>query len=616
VPPASVLFATLLVVVAVALLGGARPALTAVAVGLLAQEILYSFPYGSLADHKPAQLSVLIEFVVVGVVVGILVDALNRLTAEQAALRRVAMLVATEAPTDQLFTAVTEEVGQLLPADFAGMNRYEPDGTMIVAAAWSRVGDRFPVGARLGLEGESVSALVARTGRPARIDSFDESTGSGAVVAHELGVRSAVATPITVQGRLWGTMIAASKLEEPLPADTETRLASFTELLATAIANAESRAGLARLAEEQAALRRVATLVARAAPSDELFAAVTEEVGRLLPVEMASMARYESDDTVTVIATWGGRGDQFSVGTRLDLEGENLSTVVAQAGRSAGIDSSPDTSCQIGAHFREAGIRSAVATPILVEDRLWGMMIAGSIREQPLPADTEARLANFTDLLATAIGNAETRAELAASRVRIVVAADETRRRIERDLHDGAQQWLVSLGLELRAVQALVPPRLGELQAELSDVADGLGGVLQELREIARGIHPAILAEGGLGPALKTLARRCPVPVELEVHAERRLPERVEVATYFVVSEALTNAAKHAHAAVIHVDVEAVERAVRVDVRDDGDGGADRRRGSGLVGLADRVEALGGTITVRSPVGAGTSVQVELPLDN
>jgi signal transduction histidine kinase len=208
----------------------------------------------------------------------------------------------------------------------------------------------------------------------------------------------------------------------------------------------------------------------------------------------------------------------------------------------------------------------------------------------------------------------KSRQELAASRARIVAAADETRRQIERDLHDGAQQRLVSLALELRAAQATLRPDR-ELEGQLARIAEGLARAVDELREMARGIHPAVLSEGGLGPALKALARRSPIPVELDVRAEGRLPERVEVAAYYVVSEALTNAAKHAHASVVHVEAEAVGRVLRITVRDDGAGGADPARGTGLTGLNDRVEALGGSIAIASPVGGGTSVDVELPLD-
>jgi signal transduction histidine kinase len=237
-------------------------------------------------------------------------------------------------------------------------------------------------------------------------------------------------------------------------------------------------------------------------------------------------------------------------------------------------------------------------------------------REGPVPVkDAEGLLVGFTELLASAIANSESRAELDASRARIVATADATRRRIERDLHDGAQQQLVSLALDVRATQTAMPAELGALRSELSDVAKGLTSVMDGLREIALGIHPAILAEGGLGPALKGLARHSPVPVELEVGFMARLPEPVEVAAYYVVSEALTNVAKYACASVAQVDVEAQDGVLRVAVRDDGLGGADPSLGSGLLGLNDRAEAIGGTVSLESPPGAGTSLLVELPLD-
>jgi signal transduction histidine kinase len=278
------------------------------------------------------------------------------------------------------------------------------------------------------------------------------------------------------------------------------------------------------------------------------------------------------------------------------------------------MDDYAEASGPVAGLAREAPFRSVAGTPVVVEGRLWGLMVAATGDDQRLPADTEGRLAGFTDLVATAISNAESRSDLAASRARVVAAADETRRRIERDLHDGAQQRLVLLALQLRAAQAAVPPELGLLKAELSRSAEGLASVLEELREIARGIHPAILAEGGLGPALKTLARRSPIPVELDVRTGARLPERVEVAAYYVVSEMLTNAAKHADASHVEVDVATDDGVLHVSVCDDGAGGADPARGSGLVGLKDRVEALGGAISVQSPVGEGTAVDVELPI--
>jgi signal transduction histidine kinase len=244
---------------------------------------------------------------------------------------------------------------------------------------------------------------------------------------------------------------------------------------------------------------------------------------------------------------------------------------------------------------------------------LWGVVAVGSTLEQPLPADIEARLASFTELLAAAIANAESCAALAASRARIVAAADETRRRIERDLHDGIQQHLVSLMLELRKAEAT--REVDELREQLARAARGLGGVLEELGEIAQGIHPAILSDGGLDGALRALARRSAVPVELELRAERRQPEQVEVAAYYVVSEALTNAAKHASASVVHVELEASDAVVRLTIRDDGVGGADPQQGSGLVGLSDRIEALGGTLQVTSPAGRGTTLLIELPVE-
>jgi len=370
------------------------------------------------------------------------------------------------------------------------------------------------------------------------------------------------------------------------------------------------------LALEQAALRRVATLVARGVPPEELFAAVTEEVGRLLHVDHAHLGRYESDGTVTIVADSSSAGDPFPVGVRWSLIGENLSSLVAQTGRPARIDSYPDASGPLAAATAERGIRSGVGAPIVVEGRLWGVMVAGSILEQQLPPDTEARLGAFTELVATAIANAESRAELTASRARIVAAADKTRRQIERDLHDGAQQQLVSLVLQLRAAHAAVPAELVELKSELDRVAEGLASFLEGLQEISRGIHPAILAKGGLGPALKTLARRSPIPVKLELRAEAPLPERVEIAAYYVVSETLTNAAKHAHASLINVEMQTADGALHLRIRDNGDGGADATRGSGLIGLKDRVETLGGTINVQSPTGAGTTVHVELPLSD
>jgi signal transduction histidine kinase len=263
---------------------------------------------------------------------------------------------------------------------------------------------------------------------------------------------------------------------------------------------------------------------------------------------------------------------------------------------------------------RSVGARSAVAVPVVVDRTLWGVMAVGSREAEPLPADLDGRLAKFTELLATAIANAEGRAEVDASRARIVATADATRRRIERDLHDGAQQQLVSLALILRAAQATLPKELGQHRSELDHVVDGLTTALDDLREIALGIHPAGLSEDGLTPALKRLVSRSPLRVNLEVRADGRFPEPVEVTAYYVVSEALTNAVKYAEAPAVDVEVAAEGGELRVEVRDDGRGGADPAEGSGLLGLRDRVEAIGGTMRLTSPSGAGTSLIVLLPL--
>jgi PAS domain S-box-containing protein len=542
---------------------------------------------------------------------------LERLAGEQTALRRVATLVAGGASPEEVFAAVTEEAGRLLPVDHASLVRYEPDSAITTVAAWSRTGNPFPpVGSQWTLHGKNIGTLVFLTGRPARIDSYADASGALGVASRDAGIGSSVGTPILIEGRLWGTMNAGSRLERPLPPDAEARLAGFTELLATAIANAESRAALARLAEEQAALRRVATLVARAAAPEEVFAAVTEEVGRLLSAGHVGLGRYESDDTMTTVATWGSTGKRCRAGSRHPLGGHNLGTLMFETGRPARIDSYADSSSgPLAAAIRETGLRSAVGAPVIVEGRLWGLLTAGSILDRPLPADTEARLASFTELLATAVANAASRAALAASRARIVAAADETRRRIERDLHDGTQQQLVSLILNLRAARAAVPPQTGELQDDLSHIAEGMAGVLEELREISRGIHPAILSQGGLGHALKTLARRSAVPVELDLRAERRAPGPVEVAVYYAVAEALTNAVKHARASVVHVELDTHDEILRLAIHDDGIGGADSAQGSGLAGLSDRIEALGGTLKVASPADRGTTLLIEIPVE-
>jgi signal transduction histidine kinase len=256
---------------------------------------------------------------------------------------------------------------------------------------------------------------------------------------------------------------------------------------------------------------------------------------------------------------------------------------------------------------------ASVASPVIVAGSLWGTIAAGSV-DGPLPPETERRMAEFTELVAIAIANASSRTELAASRARIVVAGDEARRRLERNLHDGVQQRLVSVALRLRMTERRVPAEQPALKAALAETVEELNAATEEVREIAQGIHPAILTQGGLAPALRTLALRSPMPVEVVVERDDRLPETVEVAAYYVAAEALANIAKHAAASRAWVGVELPDGMVRMQISDDGVGGADPAAGSGLTGLRDRVEALGGSLAVRSPLGQGTSLDVKLPL--
>ena len=375
---------------------------------------------------------------------------------------------------------------------------------------------------------------------------------------------------------------------------------------------------LSVLAGHQAALRRVATLVARGVTPSELFSAVAEELARCLGVyHHAVLFRYEPDGTGVLLAAGhaDGRREVIPVGERFSLEGESVAAQVFRTMGGARMISYEDASGSVATRFRELGLRTAVGAPIIVDGRLWGAAIIGSTKPAPLPPDTEARIGDFTDLVATAIANAQAHAELTASRVRIVAAADDARRRIERDLHDGAQQRLVSLGLELRAAEARVPAQLNPLKEQISHLGTTVGEIATELQELSRGIHPAILSKGGLSPALKTLARRSAIPVELVLGLDRRLPDSVEVAAYYVVAEALTNAAKHARATAVEVCVDTEGPNLHLSVRDDGVGGADATKGSGLLGLTDRVQALGGTLAISSYPGDGTSLEVNIPFE-
>jgi signal transduction histidine kinase len=410
------------------------------------------------------------------------------------------------------------------------------------------------------------------------------------------------------------------RLRERVTPGLEKLLVAATDREAIGNSLRASRDELRGLATEQASLRQVAVLVARGMPPADVVTAVAAETASLLDADATMLMREENPGTITVIAEHSQPGNEPLLGRRLTVAG-GVTELVLRSSDPARVDSYDNRRGALADLARTKGFHSSVAAPITVDGRVWGALAALWAQHEPPPPDAEERLAQFTELVATAVANTESRRELTASRARIVVAADEARRSIERNLHDGVQQRLVSLGLELRAAEASVPADLGELKARLSRTSEGLATALDDLQKISRGLHPAILSQGGLMSALKTLARRSPVPVTVSPGPKRRLPDCVEAAAYYVVSEALTNAAKHAHASSTDVDVNitvdhATGREVLVvSVRDDGAGGADPALGSGLVGLTDRVEALGGHLRISSPAGRGTSLFATLPTD-
>jgi signal transduction histidine kinase len=540
-------------------------------------------------------------------------EALERLAGEQAALRRVAELVAREEAPAEVFAAIAEEVGHLLEGRELRILRYEGDTAVVVGASGGRV-QAFPVGFRVPLGGDNTITRVFNTGKLARVADYRTATGPVSELAKGAGARNTLAVPVLVGARTWGAIVTGSETDEEVPPDAESRLEQFTELMATAISNAAARAEVERLADEQAALRRVATLVAQGVRPDEVFSAVSEEIGRLFGTNIAGVTRFDHDGPTLVFVGVSKHVEAvIPIGTRWQLDDALASAEVYRTGRSARADAVDWSAISgpVGPAGRRVGAVSTVASPIIVEGCLWGTATVSA--SEPLPADADDRLEKFSELLATAIANAEGRSELAASRRRIVAASDDARRRIERDLHDGVQQQLVSLSLELDEVEAAHPAE-DALKERLASMSDDVGSILDSLVEIARGIHPAILWQGGLEAALISLGRRSAVPVEVNARIDCSLPDPVEVAAYYVVSEALTNVAKHARASVVHIAATTDDGTLTLVVRDDGVGGAALGEGSGLVGLQDRVEALGGTIAIDSLPGEGTRVAITLPI--
>ncbi|MEV4136750.1 AAA family ATPase [Dactylosporangium sp. NPDC049742] len=417
---------------------------------------------------------------------------------------------------------------------------------------------------------------------------------------------SLLAVPIVSRGTLRAVLLLENRLIRG--AFTTERLDAVELIagqLAVSLDNAHLYAEYRRIANEQAALRRVATLVAHGVGPGPVFTAVAEEVAALFGADSTAIVRFEPDGEATAMG--GYPFEDPPSASRAKLDADSVLASVQATGQAARRDAGRSSWVDL-----PIPCRCAVASPIAVEGALWGAIGVGS-GHQRLPQDTERRLADFTELVATAIANAESRTELTTSRARIVATADQTRRRIERDLHDGAQQRLVALALQLRAIQATLPPHLDTVAQQLEQAVTTATTAADELRETAHGIHPSILTAGGLRPALRSLARRSTIPVELNLQIVGRLPEPIEVSAYYIVAEALTNAAKHAHASTITITV-TTDRVLRVSVHDNGIGGADFAHGTGLLGLKDRAEALGGRITLYSPHGGGTRLTVEIPL--
>jgi signal transduction histidine kinase len=537
---------------------------------------------------------------------------LGRLAREQAALRRVAMMVARESSAEEVLAKVAEEVGRLLGAEGAGIQRYGPDGDATVIASWGKAGEMFPVGIRVNPDRDSVTASVHRTQRPARVEDYEQLSGSLEVDARKVGMRSAVGSPIFVAGRLWGAILAGTSGVEPMRAEDESRIAQFTELVATAIANIQARAEVERLVQEQAALRRVATMVARERPPDEVFAQVAEEVGLLLAGDAALILRYEPDGHTTVVGNWGNLGNAFRVGSRWRLDGSSVTALVYRTQRPARFDAYQDAAGPIADAARKGGIRSALGSPIVVDGRLWGAIVTATSRAVRAGADAESRIAEFTELVATAISNVQARSDLAASRARIVAAADEERRQVVRDLHDGAQQRLVHTVVTLKLARRVLDEDRQQAAALVEEALQHAESATEEVRELAHGILPSVLTDGGLGAGVRALASRMSIPVEINIAVDR-LPHAVEATAYFIVAEALTNVAKHSRAQRATVTANLKRRILAVQVGDDGIGGA-RVDGTGLVGLRDRLAVLDGTLQVQSPADGGTLIAASIPV--
>jgi PAS domain S-box-containing protein len=545
----------------------------------------------------------------------------NRREEEQAALRRVAVAVARERRPEDVFQTVTEEAGRLLGGDSAFMMRYDLEvDEAVVVGYWRRedaVQDDTIIGRRVTLEGGPTS-IVRKTGTAARFTQDDSVLPGWRERLQASRTSSIVTSPVLVSGQVWGA-VSVSIAEGSFAPGTEERISQFTSLVSTAIANAEAREELlASLSErqqredEQAALRRVAVAVASEERAETVFKTVTEEVGRVLGANRAHMLRFdpESEDA-QIVGVWQDRDAEDLLGRRMAVDRGPYRTI-RELGRPIRYELDGDIPDVLRTRLEAEGVTSVVVAPIVVSGELWGA-VSISVTKGSLPPETEARIGPFTSLVATALANAEARAELLASRARIVEAGDAERRRLERNLHDGAQQRLVSLSLSLRLAQARLKSDVHAADEILSGASVELALALEELRELARGIHPAVLTDRGLGPALESLADRTPLPIRFAELPADRLPAPIEAAAFYVVSEALANVTKYAEASSVDVRVAQENGYAIVEVADDGVGGADPGGGSGLRGLSDRVAALEGRLAIVSPPGAGTRIRAEIP---
>jgi PAS domain S-box-containing protein len=425
-------------------------------------------------------------------------------------------------------------------------------------------------------------------------------TGASRIVGHPVEL-----TAMRADGSTFPVELAVTRPDLPGPP-------LFCGYLRDVTERRRAELALQGMAEEQAALRRVATAVAAEVEPARLFGLIAEEVGRALGARVGNILRFDGDGTAVTMGVWSEGADTIEVGTTLALDGDTIAPQIWRTGRPARFDSLDGMTGTLAETLRSLGIRAAVGAPVIFAGELWGAVVISS-HDEPFPPEAEFRVGDFADLAAQAIANAHARDELAASRMRIVEASDAERRRLERNLHDGAQQRLVatSLAVRLAARRVTGDPAV---RAMLDGAGDELARALEELRELARGLHPAVLTDHGLRAAIEAVADRAPVPVAVDVPLDERLPETVEAAAYFVVCEALTNVAKYAHASEARVRVGHDNGTAQVEVVDDGVGGADASGGSGLRGLADRVEALGGRLMVTSPVGEGTTVRAQLPV--